>query len=125
MADGRDEELTARSSASSPALRAQDALPHRTTVVFAFDTPEEHAELMAYVKPRFLLDSGLRISGLAVDNEMLRVRLIEEALERFDDGYDLRDAIEEIIGCLDLSKFSWNHPLPFPTPEAPESKEGE
>mgnify|MGYP001587518290 FL=1 len=83
-------------------------MPQRETVVFAFDTLEQRKELMAYVHPKFLLESGLRVVGIAVDNEMKRVSLMEEAVARYSAGHALHEAIEAISQCPDLSQWSWD-----------------
>ena len=82
--------------------------PQTDTVVFAYDTPEQRRVAMEFVQPLFLRGEGLRVVGLSVDNELTRLNLIREALERIDDHYDLRETIQAIIECPDLSKWSWD-----------------
>lgn len=78
------------------------------TLVFRHDTPEQRKALMEIVKPYWNAEDGLRVCAMSVDNEMRRLSLIEDALDRYSDGYDLREAVQAIIGCPDLSKFSWD-----------------
>ena len=47
------------------------------------------------------------ITAMSHDHEMRRASLMEGALERYGDGYDLRETIEAIAGCPDLSEWSW------------------
>lgn len=75
------------------------------TLVFRFDTNEQREELYALLKPYMFAESGIRITAMSADHEIQRLSIIEEALER--DDCDIRDAVDEIVGCPDLSKWSW------------------
>lgn len=77
------------------------------TLVFQYDTPEQRKVLMDFIKPIALKDTGLRVTAMSVDNEITRIGLIEEAMGRYDDHYDFREAVQAIIECPDLTKWSW------------------
>lgn len=51
--------------------------------------------------------SPFEVTAMSMDHEMRRVHLMEEAAERYRDAYDLRDAIEAISQCADLSTWDW------------------
>lgn len=80
----------------------------RETIVFAYDTEEQRRELLAMFPDWFKRDDGLRIVALSHDDEMKRVQLIEEAIERYSDHYDRRDAIDEVLQHPNLSRFVWD-----------------
>ena len=84
------------------------------TIVFQFDTAAQRKKLFDLLQPYMFADSGIRVSAMSVDHEIRRLSLIEEALEQ--DDCDLRDAIEDIIGCPDLSQWSWDKYLDGETP---------
>ena len=48
-----------------------------------------------------------RVSGLSLDDELRRSQLMFEATERYDDHYDLRQAIGALYGASDLHEWSW------------------
>lgn len=78
------------------------------TIVFRHDTADQRRMLMNAVSQFTRADTGLRVVAMSLDNEVTRVGLIEDALKRCDDHYDLRATIEAIVGCPDLSKWSWD-----------------
>lgn len=81
----------------------------RETIVFAYDTEDQRRDLLAMFPRWFEREEGegLRIVGLSHDDEMKRVSLIQEALERHSDHYDARDAVDEIIQHPNLTRFIW------------------
>lgn len=78
------------------------------TIVFRHDTKSQRKMLMNILRQFATAESGLRVVAMSVDNEVTRVELIEEALERCDDHYDLRETIEAICACPDLSRWTWD-----------------
>ena len=80
----------------------------RETIVFAYDTEEQRREIMAMFDGWFERENGKRIVGVSHDNEMRRVELIEQAIERYSDHYDRRDAIDSVLQHPNLSRFSWD-----------------
>lgn len=85
----------------------------RTNRLTACYKINDHAAFDATEWPRihgmFKVDDSLPFSVTAVsmDNEMTRVQLIEEALERYGETSEAAETIQEIIQCPDLSKWSW------------------
>ena len=79
----------------------------RETIVFAYDTMEQRAELMRMIGDMLTLNAGLRVVAFSVDNEVTRCGLLAEAVERFDDHYELRDALEAVFQCEDVKSFTW------------------
>ena len=79
----------------------------RETVVFAYDSPEQRAELMRMLGDMPVRNTGLRVVALSVDNEVTRVGLLTEALERFGDHHELRDAMDAVFQCEDVKSFTW------------------
>jgi hypothetical protein len=55
------------------------------TVVFACDAPEQRSELMSMLGDMPMRTRGLRVVALSIDNEVTRVGLIQEAVERYND----------------------------------------
>lgn len=80
----------------------------RQTIVFAYDTEAQRRELLAMFPEWHARETGTRIVGLSLDNEMRRVSLIEDAIDRFNDHYDRQEAIEAILGHPNLTRFSWS-----------------
>jgi len=82
--------------------------PHsRETFVFAFETPQQREEVFEKLKPYIMAETGVRVIGMSNDDEMKRVWLMEEAADRYKDLGELRDAIDAIGQCSDLSAWSW------------------
>lgn len=79
----------------------------RETIVFAYDTDEQRRSLVRMFPGWFERDDGVRIVAESVDNEMRRVNLIADALERYDDHYELRDAIRAILDHPNMTRFRW------------------
>ena len=77
------------------------------TVVFQFATQEQRAAVLEGFAEMMTADEAPRIVGLSLDDEMRRSQLMFEALERCDDHYDLRDAIESISEAPSLAEWSW------------------
>ena len=83
-------------------------MPHITqTLVFQFDSHEQRKATLDQFSDLFLADQCPRISAMSADNEQRRAELMYEALERYDDDYDLRDAIDKLYGESDLHDFTW------------------
>lgn len=80
----------------------------RETVVFAYDTEEQRQAILAMFPDWHSREAGPRIVGLSHDNEMKRVSLIQDAMDRYSDHYDQRDAIEAIMQHPNLSRFKWS-----------------
>lgn len=85
-----------------------DDLSRRMTIVFEVNDRAAFEPLMAEMQKGFLREDGApwRITAMSSDDEMTRVNLIEEAAERFRSA-DLRDAIEAITECPNLTEWSW------------------
>jgi hypothetical protein len=82
--------------------------PMRETVVFAFDNDEQRAQLFDLIRPyNSIKDDGLRVVALSADNEVNRVFLIEQAVERCHLNGDLEDTVVELCECANLSKWKW------------------
>ena len=80
----------------------------RETIVFAYDTEDERRAIMALFHSGWHdRTEGPRIVGMSNDSELTRINLIQEAVERYSDHYDLRDAIEEIMQHPNLTRFKW------------------
>lgn len=79
----------------------------RETVVFAYDAPEQRAELMRLLGDMPKREDGLRVVAFSVDNEVTRVGLLMEAAERYDDRDELRDALDAVFQCEDVKSFTW------------------
>ena len=92
----------------------------RETIVFAYDTEDQRRELLLMFPEWFNKSHGLRIVALSHDNEMRRVTLIEEAIERYSDHYDRRDAIDAVLQHPNLSRFTWSE---YETEDAPSDGE--
>lgn len=80
----------------------------RETIVFAYDTEDERRAILAMFPEWHVRSEGPRIVGLSHDNELTRVHLIMDAMERYSDHYDRRDAIEAIFQHPNLSRFKWS-----------------
>ncbi len=50
---------------------------------------------------------GYRTTAMSVDDEMHRGSLYYEAMERYDDHYDMREAMEAIFQHPNISDWSW------------------
>lgn len=77
------------------------------TIVFQFDSQEQRKATLAQFDGLFLADQCPRISAMSADNEQRRSELMHDALERYADHFDLRDAIERLYGESDLDDFTW------------------
>ena len=81
----------------------------RETIVFAYDTEEERRAILAmFHKGWFKRSEGPRIVALSHDSEMTRVNLIQDAIDRYSDHYDRRDAIDAILQHPNLTRFKWS-----------------
>ena len=80
-----------------------------TTVVFYHENEAQRQELMSLVHSKWNAEGSLRVTALSADHEMTRINLIEEALER-EDVFDLKDTIEDICQCPDVSNWDWEAP---------------
>lgn len=80
----------------------------RETIVFAYDTEEERRAILDVFPGWWEREKGSRIVALSHDSEITRIDLIQNALERYNDPYDFRDAIEAILGHPNLSRFKWS-----------------
>jgi hypothetical protein len=78
------------------------------TLVFRYDSPDQRAVLMDMVKPYWNAETGLRVVAMSIDNEVSRMGLVQEALERYTDRDELRDAIDAVLQCADLRHWSWD-----------------
>jgi hypothetical protein len=79
----------------------------RQTIVFAFETQEQRDELFEKLKPYIMGEAGLRVVAMSDDNEMRRACLMREASERYRHPHEIRDAIDALDQCSDLSAWSW------------------
>ncbi len=82
--------------------------PRILTAVYTFtDTCAFDAE-WERLKPILMADSGpVRIHAVSRDDEMLRVQLIEEAADKYDDPHAFKEVVRDLFGCPDLSKWEW------------------
>ena len=81
----------------------------RQTVVFAFDTKEQRDELFEMIKPIYKpLEDGLRVVAMSDDNEVTRVGLMAEVIERYRDRDEIVEAIEALYQCDNLKEWSWS-----------------
>jgi hypothetical protein len=80
----------------------------RETIVFAYDTEDQRRELLDMFPGWFSRDAGLRIVSLSHDNEMKRVTLLEEAVERYSYRDELRNAVTDVMEHPNLSRFNWD-----------------
>jgi hypothetical protein len=90
-----------------PAMPTSPQPRSRETFVFAFETREQRDEVFEKLKPYIMAEAGVRVIGMSSDDEMKRGRLMEEAADRYKDLSELRDAIDAIGQCPDLSEWSW------------------
>ena len=77
------------------------------TLVFEFDTEDQRQGVLAPLIHMAIAEECPRIVGLSSDDELKRSQLMFEALERYDDHYDLREAIASLADALDLSVWTW------------------
>lgn len=77
------------------------------TVVFQFENQEQRKAVMEQFNGMFLADSGPQVTGLSADDELTRAQLMFDALERYDDHYDLRQAIEDLAKASDVVEWDW------------------
>lgn len=77
------------------------------TIVFQFETREQCRAVLDQFQPMMLADNLPRISALSSDDEMKRAELMFQAVERYDDHYDLREAIVALAEATDLQAWSW------------------
>ena len=82
-----------------PPTHERPAMHTRETIVFAFETPEQRAQLMAMIGSMMnpSLDEGLRVVALSVGNEVSRVSKMYETTERYKDRDAIVDAIESLF----------------------------
>lgn len=52
-------------------------------------------------------DAPFAVTAMAMDHEMRRIALMEEAIDRYSDRYDAVEAVAAISACPDLSAWSW------------------
>jgi hypothetical protein len=102
------DELTAHATGVSPALRAQEV--------------DALVQFARYVISEYCWGYSSEPDGGDLQDVAERLGLIEPHIATAEDAEGELD-----FGPGDqIYKFAgWLHPLPFPTPEAPESKEGE
>lgn len=77
------------------------------TLVFQFETVDQRHELLASLSGMMLRETLPRISAMSMDDEQTRAGLMVEALERYSDSYELRNAIEALAEASDLHLWSW------------------
>ena len=79
------------------------------TVIYKVNDQEKFKEEWQRIHSLFKQEDDLpfRIHSISLDDEMYRVSLIEEALGKYDDHFDRKEVIEDIISCADLSKWEW------------------
>jgi hypothetical protein len=83
--------------------------PKEITVVYSVNDQEAFKSEWKRLHDLLLLekDAPFLIHAISNDDEICRVRLIEEAVDKYDDHCVVREFIEDIIGCADLSKWEW------------------
>lgn len=81
---------------------------HRETIVFAYDTEAERRAILAMFHDGwFKRESGPRIVAMSHDNEVTRINLVQDAMDRYSDHFDRRDAIEAVLQHPNLTRFKW------------------
>jgi hypothetical protein len=138
MAEGRDEELTARSSASSPALRAQEEFTPRPWEISGYSDINGHylhigapssftvLASMNDTHPATIANARLIAAAPELYEALKAVNgiIAEAALEGF--RHDVGDWADRLYNSQQAtSRALRKATLHSPTPEAPESKEGE
>ena len=82
----------------------------RVTIVYSIkDNAKFDAEEWPRIHGMFLADDEwpFSVTAISVDNELHRVQLIEEALQRYGETSEAAEIIRDIIQCGDLTKWSW------------------
>lgn len=77
------------------------------TVVFQFETQEQRKATLDGLWHMVTSETLPRISGLSLDDELRRAELMYEASERYEDHYDLREAINALYQASNLRDWSW------------------
>lgn len=87
------------------------------TVIYKFPNQEQRKEVIAKAVEMMGEDDTSKpsVCALSRDHEMIRLDLIEQAMDRYDDHYDLRDAIGDIIGAVNVDLWSWDEYEKDPT----------
>lgn len=79
-----------------------------TTVIYAYSDQKAFDAEWKRIHPLFLADEApLRVMAVSADHEMDRVALIEEAIERYDDAFECRDVVRDILACGNVSEWTW------------------
>jgi hypothetical protein len=77
------------------------------TVVFEFETQEQRQATLGKINDMLFAETAPRVTGLSVDDELRRAQMMFDALERYDDHFDLREAITALYETPSLRDFSW------------------
>jgi hypothetical protein len=78
------------------------------TVVFKFENQEQRQATLAPFKEMFMADSGPQVTGLSSGDELARAQLMFDALDRYEDHYDLRQAIADLADAEDVTGWDWD-----------------
>lgn len=77
------------------------------TVVFEFENQEQRKATLEQFEKLIFSETAPRVTGLSVDDELKRAQLMFDAVERYDDHYDLREAIVALAEATNLRDWSW------------------
>ena len=78
------------------------------TVVFRFENQEQRKAVLEPFRAMFLADSGPQVTGLSSGDELSRSQLMFDALDRYEDHYDLRQAIADLADAEDVTGWDWD-----------------
>lgn len=78
------------------------------TLVFEFETEAQRRAVLDQFEAMLFADEAPRIVGLSIDDELHRASLISEALERYDDHYDFREAVDAVLNASNLKDWTWD-----------------
>ena len=77
------------------------------TVVFEFENQEQRKATLDQFEKLLFSETTPRVTGLSVDDELTRAQLMFDAVERYDDHFDLRKAIVALSEATNLRDWSW------------------
>ncbi len=67
------------------------------TVVFRFDNPEQRKQLFDLIRPYMDAEQGLRVTALAIGNDVARVFTADDVVGHYRDIDDLKDALQSLL----------------------------
>jgi hypothetical protein len=82
--------------------------PEYITACFTVYDPQAFANMRQLLCDLMLPQGPVpyEVTALSLDNEVMRLELIEQALEKVDDSFALRDVIGEILRMADVGRIT-------------------